>query len=156
RANAASETDPTLKKLGDLYSVLMDSTRSNKEGAAPLAETLKRIDGIKTTEDLRKEFSRAAASGLRGGFAGPGLPFSLGAEPDPKQSTMTLGQLFQGGLGLPERDYYFRTDGKSDTLRQDYVAFMGRMFQLAGDPADVATKNAKAVMALETALAESS
>ena len=156
RAKAATETDPTLKKLGDLYTVLMDSTRTNSEGAAALAETMKRLDGIKTKEDLRKEFSRAVSMGVGAGFVGAGLPFTFGAEPDPKQSTMTLGQIFQGGLGLPERDYYFRTDGKSDTLRQDYLAYMGHMFQLAGDSPEAAAAKAKQVMALETTLAESS
>jgi putative endopeptidase len=150
-ANAATEKDPTIKKLGLFYSLLMDSARADREGAAPLLETLARIAALRTPADLRKEFAHASVVGLRGG-----LPFRLDPEPDPASSRNTIGQVSQGGLGLPDRDYYFRTDEKSKNLRAEYVAFMSKTFQLLGDPAEVAAKKADAVMKLETALAESS
>jgi putative endopeptidase len=148
-AGAKTEKDPTLKKLGDLYGVLMDSTRADKEGMAPIAADLKRIDAIATKEDLRKEFSYFATLGIN-------APFALQPEVDPDASTSTIGQIYQAGIGLPERDYYFRTDAKSDTLRQNYVAYITRLFTLIGETPDQAQTNAAAVMKLETALAESS
>ncbi len=150
-AKAATEKDPTIRKLGQFYGLLMDSARADREGAAPLQAALSRIAAIRTPADLRKEFAHSSVVGIRGG-----LPFRLDPEPDPASSRNTIGQVAQGGLGLPDRDYYFRTDEKSKTLRADYVAFMGKVFQLLGDPAEVATKKAAAVMKLETALAESS
>lgn len=150
QARAASEKDPTLKKLGTLYAVLMDSARADREGGAPLAERLRAIDGLQTSADLQREFTRTASRGFFG------VPFRFGGDADPKNSSMTIGQLYQGGLGLPERDFYFRRDPKSDSLRREYVAHMGRMFRLIGDTPEAATANADKVMALETALAESS
>ena len=67
-----------------------------------------------------------------------------------------IGDLDQGGLGLPDRDYYLKTDEKSVELRKQYVAHLGRMFQLMGDSPDVASKKAAAVMEIETALAQGS
>jgi len=156
KASVATEKDPTLKKLGELYAVLMDSTRADAEGATPLADMLKHVNAL-TKETLPAEFAHAAATGAGGGrWGGAGFPFRLSPEADPKQSTMTIAQLFQGGIGLPDRDYYFRKDPKSDTLRRDYVAYMSRMFQLAGAAPAKADADAQTVMALETALAESS
>jgi putative endopeptidase len=148
-ANANTEKDVTVKKLGQLYAVLMDSTRADRDGALPIVADLKRIDGIKTKEELRREFARMAAQGVN-------APFALTSEADPKSSRDVIGQLYQAGLGLPERDFYFRTDGKSDTLRRDYVNFMERLFKLVGSSPEAAHDDAARVMALETALAESS
>ncbi len=155
-AGAATEKDPTIKKLGIFYSVLMDSARADREGAAPLAAELKRIEAIKTREDLRAAFARTGFNGVGGGFGGAGTPFHIGPEADPGQSTMNIGQLFQGGLGLPERDYYFRKDPKSDSLRREYVAHATRTLQLLGDAPAAAAASADAILKLETALAESS
>jgi predicted metalloendopeptidase len=156
-ASTAGTKDPALRKVGDLYRVLMDSTRADREGAAPLAGDLARIAALKTPADLPAEFARAALNGIGGGmWGGGGLPFRLGSEPDPKHSKDVIAQLTQGGLGLPERDYYFRDDERSKQLRADYVAYMGTMFKLLGDSPEAASRKADAVMALETALAESS
>ncbi len=157
RANVATEKDPTIKKLGQLYAVLMDSARADREGAAPLAAHLARIAAIKTPADLRQEFARAALLGIGATmWGGGGLPFKVNPEPDPKESRSTIGQVVQGGLGLVDRDYYFRDDDKSKQLRADYLAFVGHVFQLLGDAPELATQKADAVMKLETALAESS
>jgi putative endopeptidase len=148
-AKAPTEKDPTLKKLGTLYAVLMDSTRADREGTKPIAADLARIDGIKTREDLRKEFAWFATRGVN-------APFALNAEVDPKESGQMIGQIYQGGLGLPERDFYFRTDAKSETLRVAYTTYMSHAFQILGATPDRAQSDAAAVMKLETALAESS
>jgi putative endopeptidase len=155
-ANAATEKDPTLKKVGVMYSVLMDSTRSDREGAAPLDGELKRIDAIQTPKDLCAYFAHTIELAAGFGIGGVGVPLHLFPEADPGQSSMNIARLFQGGLGLPEKSFYFRDDPKSESIRKEYVAHIGRMLQLLGSDADAATRNADAILKLETALAESS
>jgi putative endopeptidase len=144
----ASETDPTLRKLGAFYSTCMDSERAEREGAAPLRPELARIAAIQTRAQLQAEIARLATRFID-------APFRLGAEADPKNSRQNIGQIYQGGLGLPDRDYYFKTDSTSAAQRTEYVAHMGRMFQLLGVPEAKARADAERVMAFETDLAKS-
>jgi len=155
-AGVATEKDPSLKKVGIFYTALMDSARADKEGATPLADELKRIADIKTPTDLRAAFARAVKNGVGAGFGPGGLPFRLGAEPDHDQSSMNIGEVTQGGLGLPERDFYFRTDPKSSAIRDAYVTYIAKTLQRTGDDEATAKKNADAILKLETALADSS
>ena len=156
-ADPAAQKDATIRKLGEFYRVLMDSARADREGAAPLREPLARIAAIRTQADLQRELAHAALVGLGASmWGGGGLPFRFGAEPDPTSSRDMIAQFTQGGLGLPDRDYYFRDDEKSKQLRADYVTFMTNMFVLAGDAPEAAAGKAAAVFALETALADSS
>ena len=148
-ARVATEKDPSLRKLGALYVTLMDSARADREGAKPLAPFLERCDRVKTRADLEAEIARLHADGI-------GIPFAFTALSDFKNSKQIIGILFQSGLGLPERDYYFRTDGKSDTLRREYVSHIARVFGLLGVPKEQAARDAEAILKLETALAESS
>ena len=145
-ANADREKDPTLQKLGWLYTVFMDSVRADREGLAPVQEDLRRIAAIRTKQDLAREFARADAF----------TPFGFGPEADPGNSVMNIAAIAQGGLGLPERDYYFRGDPKSDTLRQVYVAHVARTLEMLGTAPGQAGTDARRIMELETALAESS
>ncbi len=149
KAKAATEKDPTLKKVGEFYAVLMDSTRANAEGIKPIAGDLAAIDKIASKADFIKQLGTFSQFGLT-------LPFRWGSDADPDNSTMNLASMFQGGLGLPERDFYFRTDPKSQDQRDTYVSSMAKMFVLSGWTQEEADAKAKAVMALETALAESS
>src|SRR4029079_9450724 len=154
-ANADAEKDPTLKKVGIFYRALMDSARADKDGLTPIQPELDRIRKIQTKADLRSEFAHTVVIAVGGGFGGGGVPFHIGSEGDPGQSSQNIAQIFQGGLGLPERDYYFRTDPRSEALRKAYVEHIGRMLKLAGETG--ATDDAAAkIMALETAMAESS
>jgi len=148
-AHAASEKDPDIRKLGQLYAVLMDSSRAERDGAQPIAKRLRLIDDIRTRDDVAREMGRLALLNVA-------APFRFSRQPDPGQSTMNIAQLTQGGLGLPERDFYFRTDAKSDSLRQEYVQYMKHVFMLLDVPEAEAQTSADAVMKLETALAESS
>jgi putative endopeptidase len=145
-AGAEKEKDPTLRKVGWLYSSLMDSTRANREGLAPVQADIERIEAIANKDDLRREFANPDSYS----------PFIFYVEADPRQSSMNLAQILQGGLGLPERDYYFRTDPKSDTLRRVYVGHIERVLMLSGMASGAAREAAARVMKLETALAESS
>jgi putative endopeptidase len=149
RATMATETDATIKKLGAFYSTCMDSERAEREGAAPIRPELARIDAIKDRAGLIRELARFAKMGM-------GLPFQLGGQPDLKNSAMNLAFLEQGGLGLPEKDYYTRTDSSSAAMRNSYGAHIARMFQLIGTPADQAGKSANDVLQFETGLAGAS
>ena len=82
--------------------------------------------------------------------------FSFGVGQDQKDSTMQIAQADQGGLGLPDRDYYLAQTPRQQKIREEYVAHMTRMFQLAGDTPEKAASEAQAVMAIETALAQGS
>jgi putative endopeptidase len=149
KAKAPTTKDATLRKLGYLYASAMDSARADQEGWQPIADQLKQIDAIASKEDLRKQFARMQKDGFTS-------PFNFGPETDPSQSSMVIGQIYQAGLGLPDRDYYFKTDPKSDSIRTEYVAHLGRLFRLVGVADAEADARAQKVMAIETALAESS
>ena len=82
--------------------------------------------------------------------------FRFGSGPDAKNSATMIADLDQGGLGLPDRDYYLKTDEKSVEIRKQYVAHIQKMLQLAGASAEDAAKQAQAVMAMETELAKAS
>jgi len=155
-ANVATEKDPTQKKVGLFYTALMDSASADKAGAAPIAEELKTIAAIKTPADLRTEFARLAKMGVGAGFGPGGMPFRIGAEPDRDNSAVNIGTISQGGLGLPERDFYFRQDPKSAAIRDAYVTYMTKTLQKTGDDEATAKKNADAILKLETTLADSS
>ena len=151
RAAAAADTthDATLKKLGAFYGSCMDSVAAERAGAAPIADELRRIDAIRTVRDLQDAIVRFNRLQI---FA----PFSFSAEADPKESSHNIGQLYQAGLGLPDRDYYLKTDAASDSLRQKYVAHVARTLALLGTPSSQAEQDAQRAMRFETALAESS
>jgi len=82
--------------------------------------------------------------------------FGFGSEQDPKNSTEVIGEIHQGGLGLPERDYYFSEDARSKRIREEYVKHMTAMFQLIGDDTAKADASAQSVMTFETQLAKAS
>ncbi len=146
---ADRERDPTLHKLGVLYAALMDSGRADREGLAPLRERLEGIAAIASRADLQRMFVSLQEEGA-------GEPFELTANPDSRNSARNIAVLAQGGLGLPDRDFYFRSDPQSDSLRRAYVAYVARMLTLSGTPRGQAGDEAVRVMTLETALAESS
>src|SRR6185436_4704702 len=98
-ANWKTEKDPTIKKLGALYATLMDSARTDREGYQPIVPYLKRIDALKTPADVQKEVAWLHRHGVGAGY-------SSGSLSDLKNSKQVIGILFQGGLGLPDRDYY--------------------------------------------------
>jgi predicted metalloendopeptidase len=148
-AGADTARDPALRKLGAFYASCMDSAQADRAGATPIADELRRIDAIRTRRDLQDEIARLNRQQI---FA----PFYFSAEVDPKESSRNIGQLYQAGLGLPDRDYYLKTDPASDSLRREYVAHVARMLTLLGTPLARAQDDAARVMRLETTLADSS
>jgi putative endopeptidase len=137
------------KQIGDYYASCMDEAAIAKKGAAPLKPELDRIEAMKSLADLVPEIARLHALGVD-------VLFNFSSGQDFKDSTEVIGQADQGGLGLPERDYYFKTDAESAATRQKYVAHVAKMFELMGNTPDMAAAKAKVTMAIETAIAKGS
>jgi putative endopeptidase len=133
-------------KLGDFYASCMDEAAIEKAGIAPLQPELDRIGAIRDRASLQEEIARLqqrSANAL----------FQFGSEEDRKNSSQVIAAALQGGLGLPDRDYYTKTDEESKTLREKYVAHVARMMELAGDAPAAAADEAKAILEFETKLA---
>ena len=139
--------DADTQKIGDYYFSCMDETAIDKKGLQPLQDELTKIRAIRNLRDLTAEIARLHHVGVD-------VIFNFSSGEDAKDSNAVIGQADQGGLGLPEKDYYFRTDAKAVETRKEYVAHVARMLQLAGTPVADAAKQADAVMRLETALAK--
>jgi putative endopeptidase len=138
------------QKVADFYASGMDSAAIEKAGTAPLQDSFAKVDAVKSAKDLAVVLGQ-----LRAGGAGAAA-FNFGVAQDPKESTRYIGSLSQGGLGLPDRDYYLKEDAKSKDLRAKYVAHVAKMLELSGDAPDAAAAGAAAVMDLETKLARAS
>jgi putative endopeptidase len=141
--------DATTQKIGDYYAACMDIKAIDAKGLKPLDPALSKIRDMKSKSDLPGVVAYLHGRGVSGLF-----DFSSGA--DFKDSKMNIAQLDQGGLGLPDRDYYLKTDPKSVEIRQKYLAHVQRMFELAGYTPDKAKAAADTVMRVETSLAKAS
>lgn len=137
------------QKIGDYYYSCMDEKGIEAKGTAPLKPMLDRISAVKDKSQL---------PALLGDMhdAGVNALFSFSSEPDAKNSTMVIADADQGGLSLPDRDYYLKTDAKSVETRDKFQQHVVKMFELAGDSPEKAAAEAKTVMAVETALAKAS
>ena len=145
-AKADGNASRNVRMIGTYYASCMDSAAAEKAGAAPLKDGLDDIDDIDDRKDIVEEVAELQNRGV------PVL-FGFGSTQDAKNSTSVIGGAFQGGLGLPDRDYYFKNDPASQEIRKNYVAHIGRMLELGGTPAAQAAADAQRVMAFETALA---
>jgi putative endopeptidase len=149
KANAARGSVD--QKIGDYYASCMDEAAIDKLGAKPLAPELERIARLKSKQELAEYVSTAQ---FPPAIEGGGMLFAFRSDQDFKDSTQVIAEADQGGLGLPDRDYYFKDDPKSVELRKAYVAHVAKMFELLGDkPADAAAE-AATVLHIETALAK--
>ncbi|HEX5226859.1 MAG TPA: M13 family metallopeptidase [Bryobacteraceae bacterium] len=137
------------QKIGDFYASCMDESAIDKLGSAPLQSDFKRIDAMKSKSDIIAELIHLHPLGVNAFFA-------FASSPDSKNSTQQIAVADQAGLGLPDRDYYLRTDAKSVQLRDHYVAHIQKMLQLAGMSAAQASSGATAILAIETGLAKGS
>jgi putative endopeptidase len=141
--NAGADVDT--KKIGDYYSSCMDESAINTKGAAPLEPALKKIAALAGPRELPALVAELHSMGVNAFF-------SFGAEADFKEASMVRAIADQGGLGLPDRDYYFREDAKSVELRKQYVEHVGKMIALLGSGGGAADANT--AMRIETALAK--
>jgi predicted metalloendopeptidase len=133
------------RKIGDFYASYMDQRRVEALGIEPLAGELAAIDAVKTKADLARVFARM----LKLGCDAPLAVFTEGDFKDPKTETLFV---YQGGLGLPDRDYYVKDDPKLAEYRTKYVAFLAAIDKLAGQPAPETA--ASDIMAVETRLSK--
>lgn len=148
-ANGAYSKGTAKQKIGDFYKSAMDSVSNNKLGAKPLKPFFKQINAMKTKADLVDLLGRFMA-------AGQNPVYNFYTYQDEKISNQLIPYFGQGGLTLPDRDYYLKDDADKKKIREAYTAHVTKMFELLGKKADVAAASAKAVMALETKLAEGS
>ena len=161
---AASKDDPgrsaTEQKIGDYYSSCMDESAINSKGIAAIQPELDRIAAMKEKSQLAEELAHMhqitylLAGGNNSGSKTALFGFSSGQDLD--DASKVVAQLDQGGLGLPDRDYYLKDDAKSIETRQQYLAHVQNTFKLMGENATQAAADAKVVMEIETALAKGS
>jgi putative endopeptidase len=135
------------QKVSDFYATGMDATAREKAGAAPLAPSFATIAKLKSADDLPAVLAELHLSGMNAGFG-------FRVAQDARNSTHYIGIFNQGGLGLPDRDYYLKDDAKSKDLRDAYRAHVVRLLELAGDAPEAAEAGADVVMGVETKLAQ--
>jgi putative endopeptidase len=140
---------PVDQKIGDYYASCMDEAAIEKLGSKPLDPELKRIGAMASKEDVLAELIRLHRTGVH-------ALFEFSSEPDFKNSMQMIAGADQGGLGMPERDYYLKTDPKSVKLRQQYLAHVQKMLELLGETPAKAAADAQVVMRIETDLAKGS
>jgi endothelin-converting enzyme/putative endopeptidase len=137
------------QKIGDFYGSCMDESRIEQLGEKPLSPELELITQIGDTQQFIDEVARLQKMQV-------GVFFTFTSAPDLKDAKMSIADLDQGGLGLPEKDYYFRDDAKSVELRKKYVSHISEMLSLVGVTRERALSAAARVMSVETALAKAS
>jgi predicted metalloendopeptidase len=136
-------------RLKDYYNACMDSASAEAAGGKPIAGLLADVDALASPAEVAREIAWLHANGI------PAL-FAFFAAQDPKQSENVIAFVSQGGLGLPDRDYYTRSDSATLATRAIYVRTTANLLKLAGESDVVAGKHADAILALETALAQAS
>jgi putative endopeptidase len=136
-------------KVGAFYRSGMDEKRIEEQGAKPLQSELDRIAALKTAKDLLPALARLHT-------VGPSAAFAFGSTPDLKNSRRVIAEFSQGGLSLPDRDYYLKDDARLKKIRSEYVAHVAKMFELLGDKNEDAERAAKTVLDFETRLAKAS
>jgi endothelin-converting enzyme/putative endopeptidase len=147
-AGQVSPEDRYGQQVADLYAACMDEAAIEKAGLAPLQAEWKRLAAVKDPKSLSSTVGRLHAEGTE-------VLFGVGSDQDAKDSTQVIGVVAQGGLSLPDRDYYLKTDEKSAAIRKDFVAYVEKQLRAAGEPVARAAADARAILALETAMAGS-
>ena len=146
-SNAAKGSND--QKIGDFWSMAMDSTKIEAEGLKPIQPLLDKINAIKDVKSLVNTVSDLKKIGSN-------TLFSDYVYQDAKKSDVMAYNLTQGGLGLPEREYYFKTDSATINIRNEYVKYITQILSMAGEDATVSATAAKNILALETKLATAS
>ncbi|WP_460581851.1 M13 family metallopeptidase [Hymenobacter arcticus] len=147
-ADRSAKPGSSIQKVGDFYAAAMDSAAIEAAGLKYLQPRLTQIKNLKSLGDIQKYMADPKSFGT--GW------YSFGVRQDSKNSTQYAVAMGQGGLGLGDRDYYLKEDGRSKTVRAAYKAYMTSVFQLLGDAPSLAATNADAVLALETKMATAS
>ena len=145
-----SQRNQVTREIGDFYAACMNEAGVEKEGIAPIQKYLDQVSKLQSTKGLA-----SLVANLQFSF-GHSLLFAAGSTQDPDDAEKIIAELDQGGLGLPDRDYYTKQDAKSKEIRERYVQHVAKVFELTGESADAAKKDADTVMSMETALAKAS
>ena len=145
-ADTTASPGSAVGKVGSFYRSGMDEARIEADGIKPLMPELARIDAVHDGPSLLDEIGHLHKAGISTGF-------DFGVGQDFRDSTQQIAQMHQGGLGLPERGYYERTDTETQAIRTAYVAHVAQMLMLAGETSEQAGTDSKAILALETRLA---
>ena len=147
-AAAGGTRSPNEQKIGDFYHACLDTAAIDRKGLEPLAPLLKQIDSLQL-QDI---------AGLAGKLqrVGVNVLFGYGEQQDFKDASKQIASIDQGGLGMPEKDFYLRTGAKDEQLRKDSVAYVAKMLALSGVTPETAQKQADGIMAFETTLAKAS
>ena len=143
------------QKIGDFYSACMDESAVEKRGASGIQPELDAIAQIKSARDLSPVVARLQFTYLRYSY-NSSMIFSAGSTQDPDDSEHVIADVDQGGLGMPDRDYYMKDDAKSKETRERYLQHVQKVFELIGESPAAAKKNAETIMRLETAMAKAS
>ncbi|MEO7307470.1 MAG: M13 family metallopeptidase [Ferruginibacter sp.] len=147
KANAAKGTSD--QKIGDFWTMAMDSAKVEAEGLKPIQPLLDKVNAITDTKSLLNTVSELKKIGSN-------TLFNDAVYQDAKKSDVMAYNLSQGGLGLPEREYYFKTDSATINIRNEYVKYMTLILTMSGEDATTAAIAAKNILALETKLAKAS
>jgi len=148
QASNATQRDAVTQKIGDFYGACMDESAVQKRGLSPVQGDLDAIARLNSVKGITPLIARLQ-------FAyGRSILFAQGSTQDPDNAEQQIAELDQGGLGLPDRDYYLKTDARSQETRQRYVEHVQKVFQLMGESAGAAKKDADTVMRMETAMAQ--
>jgi putative endopeptidase len=148
-ANTSVAPGSNEQKIGDYYASCMDTSAIEAQGLKPLAPMLAEIEAIRNIPGLIETGAHLQAHGAS-------VLFTYGSDQDFKDSSKVIGEANQGGLGLPDRDYYTREDNESKKQLEQYVEHVTKLFVLMGDGQDKAAAEAKTVLAIETSLAKAS
>ena len=146
----AQNRTPIQQKVGDYFAACMNTSAIDSLGDKPVQPALAEIDAMKTRADILHALTR-----LHHQYAGSFF-FNSGTDQDAVDSDTMIVELEAGGLGLPDRDYYTKTDPESVKIREQYVAYIQQLLSLAGEKADQAKADADATLKIETALANAS
>ena len=148
QAANATQRDAVTQKIGDFYGACTDENAVEKRGLSPVQGDLDAIARLNSVKGITPLIARRQ-------FAyGRSILFAQGSTQDPDDAAQQIAELDQGGLGLPDRDYYLKTDAKSQETRQRYVEHVQKVFQLMGESAAAAKTDADTVMRMETAMAK--
>ena len=144
------QRDTVTREIGDFYAACLDEAAVEKRGIAPIQGELDAILNLKSAQELAPLIARLQL------VHGRGILFSGGSTQDPDNSEQVIAELDQGGLGLPDRDYYTKEDEKSKQTRAKYLEHVQKMFEILGANRETANKDAATVMGIETELARAS
>ena len=149
-AAAGGQRDPVTQKIGDFYAACMDESAVDERGISELQPELEQIDRVNSPKDLTALIAQLQLA------HGAGILFAAGSSQDPDNSEQVIADLDQGGLGLPDRDYYLKPDAKSKETRARYIKHVEKVFEFSGESPQAATSDAQIILRMETALAQAS